>query len=78
MDLASKYQDVSGEKAPLLEFASQLINTNLKYLDRPDIRHDKQMKVGFLLGAPGVHVRSVTLLFKLDYSKGHCFLDKLK
>ena len=58
MDLASKYQDVSGEKAALLEFASQLANTNLKYLDRPDVRNDKQMKVGFLLGAPGVHVRS--------------------
>ena len=45
MDLASKYQDVSGEKAALLEFASQLANTNLKYLDRPDVRNDKQMKV---------------------------------
>ena len=78
MDLASKYPDVSGEKAALLEFASQLVNTNLKYLYRTDVRNDKQMKVGFLLGAPGVHVSTKHYRFNLiivtipipDYS-GH-------
>jgi hypothetical protein len=58
MDLASKYSDTSGEKPALLEFASQLVNTNLKYLDRADVKHDKEIKVGFLLGAPGIHVSS--------------------
>ena len=59
MDLASKYPDMSGEKTALLEFAAQLVDTNLKYLDRPDMRRDKEMQLGFLLGAPGVHVRSL-------------------
>jgi hypothetical protein len=40
----------------LLDFASQLVDANLKYLDHPDFRRDKQMQLGFLLGATGVHV----------------------
>ncbi len=56
MDLASKLQDSTSERTALLEFASQLVNANLKYLDHPDFKRDKQMQVGFLLGTSGVQV----------------------
>ena len=56
LDLASKFNDPSGERSALLESAFQLVEANLKYLDHPDFRRDKQMQVGFLLGATGVHV----------------------
>jgi hypothetical protein len=58
MDLASKFKDPSGERAALLDSASQLVDSSLKYLDHPDFRRDKQMQVGFLLGATGVHVNN--------------------
>jgi len=56
--LASKFKDPSGERAALLESASQLVDSSLKYLDHPDFRRDKQMQIGFLLGATGVHVNN--------------------
>jgi hypothetical protein len=56
MDLASKFGESSGERKSLLEFASQLVEANLKYLEHWDFKRDKQIQGGFLLGAPGVHV----------------------
>ena len=58
MDLASKLHESTADRTALLEYASQLVNANLKYLDHPDFKRDKQMQVGFLLGTPGVQVLS--------------------
>ena len=56
MDLARQFPDHSGDRMALLEAASELLDFNLKYLDQPNVKRDRQMQVGFLLGATGVHV----------------------
>lgn len=62
MDLASKFPESSSERNSLLDFAAQLVDANLKYIDQPDFRRDKQVQIGFLLGATGVHVIQLNIL----------------
>ena len=42
------------ESQELLKIAENLIDLNLTYVQRPDLKKDKQNQVGFLLGASGV------------------------
>ena len=56
MNLAKQFPEDTGDRSALLESAAELLDSNLKYLDQPNVKRDRQMQIGFLLGATGVHV----------------------